>query len=115
MDQKYIAAFIIGVIITGASVGIFLILTTGEPPAEPTFKAAIVMGGDETDLGFSYMAIQGAYRLRDKYGWEIDISRQVQFADQSRVVSDYAASGYDVIFTVGGQFIPTTYFEVATQ
>ncbi|MHA2313652.1 MAG: BMP family lipoprotein [Candidatus Thorarchaeota archaeon] len=115
MDQKFIAAFIIGVIITAGAVGVFLFFTAGPPPEEPTYKAAIVMGGDETDLGFSYMAIQGAYRLRDKYGWEIDISRQVQFADQSRVVSDYAASGYDVIFCVGGQFIPTTYFEVATQ
>jgi basic membrane lipoprotein Med (substrate-binding protein (PBP1-ABC) superfamily) len=116
MDQKLIAAFIVGVIIIAVPVGVFLVMNTGTPPVEePTFKAAIVMGGDETDLGFSFMAVQGANRLSDKYGWDVDISRQVQFADQSRVISDYAADGYDVIFTIGGQFIPTTYFELATQ
>lgn len=115
MESKYIAAMIIGVIVVGGGIGVFLWMGTLEPAPEPTYKAAFVMGGDETDMGFSYMAIQGAYRLRDKYGWEIDISRQVQFADQSRVVSEYAAGGYDVVFTIGGQFIPTTYFEVAPQ
>jgi basic membrane protein A len=115
VDQKYIAVFIVGILVVAAPVGVWLVLTSGPPPAEPTYKAALCLGGDETDLGFSYVAIQGMYRLRDKYGWEIDISRQVQFADQSRVVSDYAAAGYDVVFCVGGQFIPTTYFEVATQ
>lgn len=116
MEQKYLAAIIIGIIVIAAPVGVYLVLTAGGPVEdEVTYKAAIVLGGDETDLGFSYMAIQGANRLQDKYGFEIDISRQVQFADQYRVVSEYAAAGYDVIFCVGGQFIPTTYFEVAPQ
>lgn len=115
MEQKYLAAIIIGIIVIAVPVGFYLFMPPVAPVEEVTYKAAIVLGGDETDLGFSYMAIQGAYRLRDKYGFDIDISRQVQFADQNRVVSEYAAAGYDVIFTVGGQFIPTTYFEVAPQ
>jgi len=88
-------------------------LTPIPPPRK--YKMALMVGGDETDLGFSYMAIQGAYRIRDKYGWEIDISRLVSFADQARVASDYAARGYDLVFAVGGQFIPTIYFEVPKQ
>jgi len=79
------------------------------------YKLALMVGGDETDLGFSYMAIQGAYRIRDKYGWGIDISRLVSFADQARVASDYATRGYDLVFAVGGQFISTIYFQVPKQ
>ncbi|MHA2258843.1 MAG: BMP family ABC transporter substrate-binding protein [Promethearchaeota archaeon] len=73
-------------------------------------KAALMIGGDETDLGFSWVAIQGMYELRDKYNWSISISRQVAFPDQYKVANDYGAAGYDVVFMVGGQFIETSYF-----
>ena len=74
-------------------------------------KAALMIGGDETDLGFSWVAIQGMYELRDKYNWSISISRQVAFNDQYDVANNYGAAGYDVVFMVGGQFIETSYFE----
>ncbi len=74
------------------------------------YKAALVLGGDETDLGFSYVAIQSMNRLESVHGWNISISRQVDYNDQYRVIDDYGAAGYDVIFCVGGQFIETTYF-----
>ena len=73
-------------------------------------KAALMIGGDETDLGFSWVAIQGMYELRDKYNWSISISRQVAFNDQYDVANNYGAAGYDVVFMVGGQFIETSYF-----
>lgn len=91
---------------------------TSEPPItiNPTqapYRAALLVGGDETDLGFSYMAIQGMNVLHDKYGWDTSISRKVPFPDQSRIASEYGELGYDVVFAVGGQFIETTYFDVA--
>ncbi len=73
-------------------------------------KAALMIGGDETDLGFSWVAIQGMYELRDKYNWSISISRKVAFPDQYDVANNYGAAGYDVVFMVGGQFIETSYF-----
>lgn len=76
----------------------------------PPYKAALMIGGDETDLGFSWVAIQGMYELRDKYNWSISISRQVAFPDQYDVADNYGAAGYDVVFMVGGQFIETSYF-----
>ena len=80
------------------------------------YKMALMLGGDETDVGFSYVAIQGAYRIRDEYGWEIDISRLIPFPDQARVLTDYAERGYDLVVCVGGQFISTVYFEgIVTQ
>ncbi len=77
---------------------------------EAIYKAALMIGGDETDMGFSYVAIQGMNQLRDKYGWEISISRQVPYPDIARLLNEYGSSGYDVVFTVGGQFIDATYF-----
>ena len=75
-----------------------------------------MVGGDETDLGFSYVAIQGINALETIYGWDISISRQVAYPDQYRIASEYGDAGYDVVFCVGGQFIETTYFEgVAEQ
>ncbi len=60
MESKYIAAIIICVIVVGGGIGVFLWMGTLEPAPEPTYKAAFVMGGDETDMGFSYMTLQGA-------------------------------------------------------
>jgi len=113
MKTIWLASIILIAVIVIAGVWFIYIPTTAPPAKE--YKLALMVGGDETDMGFSYMAIQGAYRIRDKYDWEIDISRLVSFADQARVASDYADRGYDIVFAVGGQFIPTIYFEVAPQ
>lgn len=109
-----IVLLIVGIIV-GAGIVYYLTLPAPTPP--PTkYKLALMVGGDETDAGFSYVAIQGAYTIRDKYGWEIDISRLVSFADQARVLTDYAERGYDVVVCVGGQMIPVTYFgEIVEQ
>jgi basic membrane protein A len=92
-----------------------LVANDGPQTEAPTLssshkKAALMIGGDETDLGFSWVAIQGMYHLRDKFNWSISISRQVAFPDQYDVANNYGAAGYDVVFMVGGQFIETSYF-----
>jgi basic membrane lipoprotein Med (substrate-binding protein (PBP1-ABC) superfamily) len=84
------------------------------PTAAP-YKAALVLGGDETDLGFSYVAINAINKLNETFGWDIAISRQTQYADQYGTILNYAAAGYDVIFCVGGQFIETLYFSGLTN
>jgi len=76
----------------------------------PPYKAALMVGGDETDLGFSWVAIQGMNVLEDTYGWNVSISRQVAYPDQYRIADEYGDAGYDVVFMVGGQFIETSYF-----
>ena len=76
----------------------------------PPYKAALMLGGDETDLGFSYVAIEGMYALEANYGWDISISRHVAEADHYKVMNDYGYAGYDVVFIVGGEFIGTSYF-----
>ncbi len=74
------------------------------------FKAALLLGGDETDLGFSFVAVEAINMLNVTYGWDISISRHVAFTDMYGVARGYAEAGYDVIFFVGGQFIDISYF-----
>ncbi len=87
----------------------------GSSIEQATYKAALMIGGDETDMGFSYVAIQGMNQLRDKYGWEISISRQVQYPDIARILNEYGSSGYDVVFVVGGMFIDFTYGDIVSN
>ncbi len=82
---------------------------TPEASAGP-YKAALMIGGDETDYGFSYVAIEAIEYLNDTLGWEISITRSVQYTDMYRVASEYGDAGYDVIFMVGGMFIEISYF-----
>ncbi len=78
--------------------------------AEVTLKVGLMVGGDESDLGFSYMAIQGAEAIAAKYSWwTVSISKLVSYANQRIVAADYGAEGYDVVFCVGGQFMSMLY------
>src|SRR3990172_8068591 len=105
---KWIAAAVVAaVLVTGIVAYSYYTAGTAAPPRQ--YKMALVLGGDETDAGWSYMAVVGAEKLRDKYGWQIDISRLVSFADGPRVARDYAQRGYDLVWAQGGQFIDAIY------
>jgi basic membrane lipoprotein Med (substrate-binding protein (PBP1-ABC) superfamily) len=68
-------------------------------------KVALILGGDETDLGFSYMAILGAQAIATKYpDWTVSISKLVSFVEQRVVAAQYGDEGYDLVYVVGGQF-----------
>jgi basic membrane protein A and related proteins len=73
------------------------------------YRMAVVLGGDETDLGFNYVAVQSANLIAADYHWNVSISRDVQYANQYNVINSLAQSGdYDLIWVVGNQFIGTT-------
>lgn len=73
------------------------------------YSMAVVLGGDETDLGFNYVAIQAANNIASNYGWSVSISRDVPYSDQGSVISSLAQSGkYTLVWVVGNQFIGTT-------
>ena len=102
----WIAIILAAVVVAGTLVYFFY-----PRPAPPTtqYKMALVLGGDETDAGWSAVAIAGAQRIRDKYDWQLDISRDVPFPDQARVLTDYAQRGYTLVWAHGGQFIGDTF------
>lgn len=86
--------------------------TVTQPTTTTTHKQysmAVVLGGDETDLGFNYVAIQAADKISQNYGWNVSISRDVAYSDQGSVITSLAQSGkYNLIWVVGNQFIGTT-------
>jgi basic membrane protein A len=84
--------------------------TTNDMELQANYSAALMIGGDENDLGFSFMAIEGMNALEANFGWDIDITKNVASTDQYSVMSQYGDEGYDVVFMVGGQFIETSYF-----
>jgi basic membrane lipoprotein Med (substrate-binding protein (PBP1-ABC) superfamily) len=85
-------------------------VTTQKSTTPPTpHSMAVVLGGDETDLGFNYVAIQAADLIAQQYGWNVSITRDVQYSQQGSVITSLAQSGkYDLVWVVGNQFIGTT-------
>ena len=103
----WIAIILVAIVVVG-TLAYFLYPRQAPPVAE--YRMAVVLGGDETDAGWSSMAIAGADSIREKYKWQVDISRNVPFPDQARVLTDYAQRGYTLVWAHGGQFIGDTIF-----
>ena len=70
-------------------------------------KAAILLPGPISDIGWSGPAYQGLVRLRDELGFEISFNEQIAASDYENVFRAYAQAGYDIIFGHGNQFYET--------
>src|ERR1700757_1546909 len=69
--------------------------------AHKQYSVALVLGGDETALGFNYVAIQAANYISSTLGWNVSISRDVSYSDQGSVITSLAQSGkYDLVWVV---------------
>lgn len=83
--------------------------STSTTTTHKQYSMAVVLGGDETDLGFNYVAVQAANVVSRTFGWNVSISRDVPYANQYQTINSLAQSGhYDLIWVVGNQFIGTT-------
>lgn len=82
-------------------------LGTGAKASEKTFKAAILLPGPVSDIGWSGPAYQGLERLKEELGFEISFNEQVAVSDYENVFRTYAQQGYDLIFGHGNQFYET--------
>jgi len=82
-------------------------LTTVSTPGAH-YKLALVLGGDETDLGLNANGVKVAQWIGSNYNWNVSISRDVAYSDQQRVITNYAQQGYNIVWTDGNQFIGTT-------
>jgi basic membrane protein A and related proteins len=72
------------------------------------YKLALILGGDETDVGLNANGVNVAQWIGSTYGWNVSISRDVAYSDQNTVITTYAQEGYNVIWTDGNQFIGAT-------
>ena len=84
--------------------------TTATSATGSKYKLALVLGGDETDYGFNAAAVQTAQMIQSVFGWQVSISRDVQYAQQGQVLASYAQQGYNVVWAHGGQFLTSTIF-----
>lgn len=94
---------------TGTTTATVTTTTSTSSTTHKQYSMALVLGGDETDLGFNYVAIQAANYIAQTYGWSVSISRDVSYSNQYTVITSLAQSGhYDLVWLVGNQFIGTT-------
>jgi basic membrane lipoprotein Med (substrate-binding protein (PBP1-ABC) superfamily) len=105
-------ATVVSTSITSATSTATVVSTTSITPTttvQKQYSMAVVLGGDETDLGFNYVAVQAANLIAMTYGWSVSITRDVPYANQYQVINSLAQSrSYDLIWVVGNQFIGTT-------
>jgi len=107
--SRTIAALVIVVILIIAIVAIVVGLDLYKPSTSTSgYKLALIVGGDETDLGLNANGIAVAQWIGTTYGWNVSISKDVAFSDEAGVIITYAQAGYNVIWTDGNQFIGTT-------
>lgn len=113
--SRTIAALVIVIILIVAIVAVIVGLNLYTPAKSTTgYKLALIVGGDETDLGLNANGIAVAQWIQSTYGWNVSISKDVAYSDQAGVITTYAQEGYNVIWTDGNQFIGTTE-QIATQ
>jgi len=70
-------------------------------------KAAMILPGPISDIGFSGPAYDGLVRMKEELGYEISFAESVAAADYENVFRTYAADGFDIIFAQGAQFLET--------
>lgn len=107
--KKLMISILALVLVLSVVVGINLTATSTEAAEqEPLdFKAAILLPGSISDVGFSGPAYQGLKRLGEDYGIEISYSEKVQPADYETIYRGYAQAGYNLIIGHGNQFNET--------
>ena len=102
------AIILIVILVVAVAAAIIAIHYTSKSTAASKFKLALVLGGDETDVGLNANGVAVADWIQSTYGWNVSISRDVAYADQNRVITTYAQEGYNAVWTDGNQFIGAT-------
>lgn len=66
--------------------------------ADDAFKVAIIMPGPISDNDFNAGGYNGLMAIKEQLGAEVAYSEQVPPADAERLMREYAANGFDLIF-----------------
>jgi basic membrane protein A len=75
----------------------------GEAP-----RIAAVFSGTTTDADYTFLGLQALQSAEKQYGAETTYSESVAVPDAQRVLREYVADGYTVIWTHGSQFYDAT-------
>jgi len=71
---------------------------------KPVFKLATVMPGSIQDADYNTIGYIATQEVGDEFGIEKAYSEKVAVPDAERVIKEYIADGYNIIWVHGGQF-----------
>ncbi len=86
----------------------------GSVSAQDQNKFAVIYPGSIQDADYNATGYRTMQAVEEELGMEVSYSEQVAVPDASRVLSEYASSGYGIIWAHGAQFNQAV-FEVAPQ
>jgi basic membrane protein A len=75
----------------------------GEAP-----RIAAVFSGTTTDADYTFLGLEALQAAEKDHGAEVTYSESVQVPDAERVLREYVADGYNVVWTHGSQFYDAT-------
>lgn len=76
--------------------------------AEAEYKMAAILPGVITDADYNTLGYLGLLGVQKELGVEVAYSESVPVPDVDRVMREYIADGFNIIFTHGGQFVSQT-------
>jgi basic membrane protein A len=71
-------------------------------------RIAAVFSGTTTDADYTFLGLEALQAAEEDHGAETTYSESVQVPDAERVLREYVADGYTVIWTHGSQFYDAT-------
>ncbi len=71
-------------------------------------RIAAVFSGTTTDADYTFLGLEALQAAEEEYGAETTFSESVAVPDAQRVLREYVADGYTVIWTHGSQFYDAT-------
>jgi|SaaInl7_135m_RNA_FD_contig_81_493841_length_1366_multi_6_in_0_out_0_1 basic membrane protein A and related proteins len=95
-------------ILLGLLVIVGLVTIAAAPKAEAEFKMAAILPGVITDADYNTLGYLGLLGVQKELGIDVAYSESVPVPDVDRVMREYIADGFNIIFTHGGQFVSQT-------
>lgn len=71
-------------------------------------RIAAIFSGTTTDADYTFLGLEALEAAEEQHGAETTYSESVQVPDAERVLREYVADGYDVVWTHGSQFYDAT-------
>jgi basic membrane protein A and related proteins len=71
-------------------------------------RIAAIFSGTTTDADYNFLGLEALETAESEHGAEITYSESVQVPDAERVLREYVADGYTVVWTHGSQFYDAT-------
>ncbi|MEM3507049.1 MAG: BMP family protein [Candidatus Bathyarchaeia archaeon] len=96
--SKSIVIAILIVLVIVIAIAVYYVTLPPPAPTPKKIKVALVLPGRIDDLSWNYMAYQGLMMAKKDFDIDVAYSEMVAIADAERVIRDYAAAGYNLVW-----------------